>query len=214
MAFHFHTPAEIDERLGSYNVPLKPESFGRRDEFQQDHLTEVGRDLLMWLLNKKVTNFYKENRWEDPLDQIAVLGFGADYDLFRTAWDDDIRSQMDTYYDPLRCNAQLPDTTECDGFNGAVLNAIGVYHIYTPKQCFELSRLGGEQPFVALFAELYAGRHKWSERLKWRLETLLGDPDDRDLLCRYAALHQELRSAYWHSHVTKKHLLMTNRWPG
>jgi hypothetical protein len=214
MAFHFHTADEIRDKLLSYNVPLKPEFFGRRDEFQQDNLTEVGRDLLMWLLNNQVTNFYKENRWENPIEQIAVLGFGADYDLFRVVWDDHLRSQLDIFYDPLRCNAQLPEITECDGFDGAVLNAIGVYHIYTPKQCSELSRLGAQQPFVALFAELYARRHEYSERLKWRLGILVSDSDDRDLLCRYDALHQQLLSAYRHAHVTKKHLLMTNRWPG
>jgi hypothetical protein len=214
MAFHFHTVEEVNERLRSYNVPLKPEYFGRRDEFQQDHLTEVGRDLLVWFMENQVTNFYKGHRWENPIEQIAVLGFGADYNLFKEGWNQELTTQLDDYYGPLRCNAYLPQVTGCAGFDGSVLNAIGVYHIYSPEKCATLSHLGRKQPFVALFAELYSARQNFSARLNRRLEELVADPDDRDLLCRYDALHHALGAAYKHSYLTQKHLLMTNRWPG
>jgi hypothetical protein len=213
MSFLFHRPEDVRQKiLEDHGQSPHPSTFGRRDEFQQDHLTEQGVELLRWLACGKVTRFYDENRWLDPVDTIAVLGFGRVYDLLRPQWPSDLQTGLDAFYGPFRCNAFLPEPPASEQFDGALLNAVGVYFIYNPAQCFELHRLGSEQPFIALFAELVAKKDSLPDRLKFELSNLLSDDQSRDLLCRYDALHQELRAAYWHSHATGKHLLVTNRW--
>lgn len=213
MSFLFHWPEDVRQNiLENYGPSPHPSTFGRRDEFQQDHLTEQGVQLLQWLGRGKVTTFYDENKWLDPVDTIAVLGFGSVYNLLRPEWSPALQSGLDAFYGPFRCATFLPEPPVSEQFDGALLNSIGVYFIYDPAQCFKLHRLGGEQPFIALFADLVAKRDSLPDRLKFELSDLLSDAQSRDLLCRYDALHQELRAAYWHSHVTGKHLLVTNRW--
>lgn len=213
MSFLYFKPEEVSAKLEKdYGSSLSRERFGRRDEFQQDILTEDGRALLRWLFTGKATGFREANRWLEPIDTIAVLCFGADYDLFRQEWPPELQASLDEYYGPLRCNTFLPAGPVSQDFDCEILSAVGVQYIYSPAQCSRLCQLGSEHPFVALFAELFSRRDSFSDRLRLKLSELVSDSEWRDLLCRYDAIHQELRAAYFHSRVTKKHLIITNHW--
>lgn len=213
MSFLYFKPEEVADKLKKdYGSSLSGDRFVRRDEFQQDNLTEDGRSLLTWLFTGKVTGFREEHRWLEPVDTIAVLCYGADYDLFRQEWPADLQASLDEYYGPFRCNTFLPSGPVSEDFDCQILGAVGVKYIYSPVQCGRLYGLGSEHPFVALFAELFAKRGTCSDRLRAKLDELVSESEWRDLLCRYDAMHQELRAAYFHSRVTRKHLIVTNHW--
>lgn len=150
-------------------------------------------------------------KWIGGTDQIAIMGFGHDYDLIRDALPTEQKDALDLFYGPVRTATFRPKAVTSDSFDCEILKALGVDFAFSPKQCWEMREIGYYDPFVAHFATVYRNPPGMAS---WRIGELISDRDFRNLLGRYDALGHVLRAAYHYgSHSgTGKHLLTTYHW--
>ena len=210
MAFLFISPQEFQtELMARYGSSVSAATF----RCPTTHVrTDEGRRMHEWMIEiGAAPDFAPIQRWIGGDDEIAIMGFGHDYNIVREALPEDRRLALDMFYGPIRTATFRPKTLECADFDGAILKALGVDYAFTPKQCWDMREIGYYDPFVSHFAIAYRTQPPSGS---WRLQELVENRDFRNLMGRYDALTHVLRAAYhFGSHSgTGKHLLTTYHW--
>lgn len=210
MAFLYISPDEFRSEITTrYGDSVSPALFRCPTSFQR---TDEGRAMHEWMIEiGTASDFRPIERWIWGNDDIAIMGFGHDYDLVRDALPDDERTELDTFYGPIRTATFRPKHVVSNDFDCLLLKALGVDFAFSPQQCWQMREIGYYNPFVAHFAKAYK---KSSDRAANRINELIEDRDFRNLLGRYDSLTHVLRAAYHYgSHSgTGKHLLTTYHW--
>jgi hypothetical protein len=101
------------------------------------------------------SDFRPIERWIWGNDDIAIMGFGHNYDLIREALPDDERTALDTFYGPIRTATFRPKHVLSSDFDCLLLKALGVDFAFSPQQCWQMREIGYYDPFVAHFARAY-----------------------------------------------------------
>lgn len=210
MAFLYISPDEFRQHLlTQYGAGASSDTFRSPDTFEP---TPAGTELSNWLTETgELPEMKAITRWVGGSDEIAIMGFGHDYDLLRPSLSPDLRESLDVFYAPIRTATWRPESVQSEHFDGGILKALGVMFEFPPKRCWELREIGYYAPFVAHFAQAFKNP---SPEFSARSAELVEDRDFRNLLGRYDAFSQVLRAAY---HLgsrsrTGKHLLISYYW--
>ncbi len=210
MAFLYISPQEFtDELLRRYGGKVSASTFRDPTTFVR---TPEGRNFHEWMIQLGESQELQTiERWIGGLDEIAIIGFGHDYNLIRQSLSAEQQIQLDLFYGPIRTATWRPKTVVSEHFDCVLLRALGVDFAFSPLQCREIFDIGESHPFVAHFAEAY--KSPFPDALQ-RLNELVSYPDFRNLLGRYDTTTHILRAAYrlGCSHGATKHLLATYHW--
>ena len=210
MAFLYISPDDFTRELSKrYEGNVSPSTFRDPTTFVR---TAEGRAFHEWMIESGESEELKTiERWIGGLDEIAIIGFGHDYNLVREALSADQQQLLDSFYGPIRTSKFRPKKVASDHFDCDLLKALGVDFAFSPAQCREFFEIGDNNPFVALFAQSY---RLSSPNSGQRIEELVSYPDFRNLLGRYDATTHILRAAYRLActHGATKHLLTTYHW--
>jgi hypothetical protein len=210
MAFLYISPDEFSRELSKrYGSSVSSSTFRDPITFVR---TAEGRAFHEWMIDAGESQELKTiERLIGGLDEVAVIGFGHDYDLIRGAILGDRQQRLDVFYGPIRTSKFRPKQVISDHFDCSLLKALGVDFAFTPLQCRELFEIGENDPFIAHFSEVYRCP---PPNASSRLDELVSYPDFRSLLGRYDATIHILRAAYRHAcmHPATKHLLTTYHW--